>query len=445
MEIVLDSAPIAETTIPAPIVGAIDGGTETANEGSDDIMIADPQLAALASLSKSVYKSEEPMKEALKELSDKFEKPLKEQYAKTKGKNGVVTTPKPTNGIAKPIEVVKPAETPATKPEEGAVKPTIQKAGKLFQKPTVEIPKAAAEEKKYYISEEADRVLTERIKDKVGDFKDLQSFFDERLPGMRQIVSKAKEHETKFNTIQDQINNAPEPIRQMLVASAKDDLVGAREAAQRFLNYVDYSKPFADQAKVAVQALMPKLNTTDPNGKDYYDLDDKEDAKAQNLKIIAEDLFNKEKKDTEARVKDNQDRYEKLQGKATSVLTSSIQKLNDSLPDDFPQKVAFMKDVDRTWRSTDGIDSIFYDKEGVPVEDAAERSFFAIHGKSIVAWYENALYEAEMEKQNLIASGVGKSAVAPTNNRNYVSGASNNLVEETRKNIRPVKSRIQPA
>lgn len=425
--------------------GTVNTGTNGTQTGSDDIVIADPSLSALASLSKSVRGTDQPIKDALNERLGKFETPLKEAYAKKNGQNGQQQKSTPVQ--QKPTEV--PTDKAVdTKKEEGAgteekkSTSTVRKPSRLFEKPVVEAaPTEGATENKYFISEDADKRLVELFKPFAGDDVKLENFIKETLPTWRNKVSKAAEHENNFKSLSNDINSAPEPLRKAFVAYKKGDLGAMREAVSGFNNFVDYTKNFAGQEKVAMKALMPKLNLDDASADNYIDIDDPSDPKVKQLKDVAEDLFNKEKVAEEKRIEKQSNESKKLQETATKILLDSIKNLEDSLPDDFDKKGAFMKSVNSIWRTPNGIDSIFYDEEGVPVKDAALRSFYAIHGEDVVAYYQNELYNKEVELQNLIASGVGKSAATASNSRNHISTPTNNLVNQTRSSIKPQKDR----
>lgn len=433
----------APTTTDNGVIDTPTNGVTTNAPASDDVVIVDNNLSALESLSKSVYKAgKNPVSENLKQHLDKYEPALKEA-----AKKQTLSNPNGNNGLPKatPQEVKeKPEDVKTTAPvQEAGKQPVVQKPTKLFQKPTVVESGTTAPDPKYFISAEADAMLKQRIESKVGSIKDLPSFFDEWLGSARQKLSKFGEMERNYTQLNADINNAPRPVVDYLLANKRGDFTGMREALTKLNNHVDYSRPFSEQVKVAAAKYMPSLNITDENGDNYIDFDDPLDSKVKSLKDAIENLWNKDKEAMEHRATQAKAEEEAFRDKATKSLTTQLKSLSELVPDDFEGKEGFMKGVDKIWRTPSGIDLMFFDKDGQPLENAVERSFYAMYGQDIIAWLQNALYEVETEKQNLIASGVGKTVPQPPAERNFVNGSGQDLVKDTRKSITPYKDRYE--
>lgn len=443
MELTSLDSPAEAATVDAPATSGVSSPSPESN-GQGNTILNDPSLIALSQLSKSIRRTDAPIQKAINEKLGKFEPQIKEVYNKVGNlKNGQ------KNGQPQsPAADVKTAETPTPteeKPVSAEQKPMVSKPSKLFTKPTVEVQKTeGGEAPKYFLSEEHDKTLHSMLKPIAGDNVNVKTFFEETLPQWRKTISKASEYENNYKAISEQVNSAPEPIRNALIAAAKGDMAAARQYASGMSNFIDYSKPFADQAKVAMKVLMPKINIEDASADNFVDIDDDSDPKIKNLKAVAEDLFNKEKVQENSRMEREAKEGKERQAKAVARLQESIKKLNDNLPDDLEKKGSYMKSVESVWRSQDGVERIFFEEDGTPVEDAAERAFNALHANEVYAFYQQALYDLQTELQNVLASGVGKSAAVASSQRNYVSAGKTDLVSQTRKSIPTPKNRMEP-
>lgn len=440
-------SPSEATTVDAPASSGV-GSATSESVSEQPTVLNDPSLIALSQLSKSVRRTDAPIQKAINERLGKLEPQIKEVYNKVGNlkngqKNGA--PPKVATEVKTEVKTESAPAAEATKESTEPVKPSVSKPSKLFTKPTVEAAKTGGgEAPKYFLSEEHDKILHSMLKPVAGDNVNVKTFMEETLPQWRKTVSKAAEYENNYKAISEQVNSAPEPLRNALVAVAKGDLAAARQYAAGMSNYIDYSKPFADQAKVAMKVLMPKINIEDASADNYVDIDDDSDPKIKNLKSVAEDLFNKEKVAETSRIEREAKEGKERQAKAVARLQESIKKLNDNLPDDLEKKGAYMKSVESVWRSQDGVERIFFEEDGTPVADAAERAFNALHAPEVYAFYQQALYDLQTELQNLIASGVGKSAAVASSQRNYVSAGKNDLVSQTRRSIPTPKNRLEP-
>lgn len=403
---------------------------QPAADKSDELVIADPNLGALASMVKNVYGDDKKFETAVKEKLGKY------TVTDPNSKIGTKAAEEKKPAADNPPAAKDTTDTPAADADKGAKKDDTGAKKLPFGKPA-----AAPASTEPYLSKEADEKLLKVIQTKFGDgIKSVQQFMENMAPDWRKAVTKADELETKYKNIAEKIDSLPEPVVKAIIAYHRNDLTEFHTLLKTATTYVDYAKPLNDQIKLAAQTLLPEINITDEKADDYVNIENPVTALDKKTRSMLERTFNKEKSAFQQSIKDNEERQAKISEKTTKRVTASLNELTESLPDDYQHKTAHLKDVQRILSTDGGLEMLFLDKDGVPVKDVAKRILFALHPDEVLAPYQQEIDRLQGLLNDTIASGVGKKQDAALNKRQFVDAGGESLVEEMSKNIGPKKS-----
>ncbi len=235
--------------------------------------------------------------------------------------------------------------------------------------------------------------------------KDPSKFF-ESVDKWRNQSQKASDYESNYDELVEGLGSLPQPIKDAIdaYANAQD----YREAFKQSTPSIDFSKDVDDLDKEAVvshyfKAKVEKQKKKVDDGELYPE---EYDEYIEDMYDSAERLFKSDKKDWERERVD----YIRQEEESNEALKNSAINSVDSLKNKYPNFSSNELRKIRTSLVDGGLENLFYDKNGVFKEDAAEKVALALYGdKLIQSFIKQAESKSESKANaNIVARGKKK-------------------------------------
>lgn len=425
------------------------GGAGAVVEIPDDTVVVDSELAHLAEMEKSLLgKTDLDV-----EVKDKLGKHLKvTPVEKTSAKKeteeveGGDSDDEDDSKKKPPAKKEAKAEGAAAKEEDGGEeeeKKEVKGKALPFMKKVVSTPGTT----KPLFDETIDKSVTEYLQKNFGkEIKDPKTFFEKSVNAWRDDSQKLPHVQEQLNKLSGAIDDLPEFFQKAMVAYKKDE--DWQSVLSNGMNEgIDFKKPLDKQLNRVAKVLMPEANLTDISEEDYVDLKNEDSVKTKKFMTTLKRVFEERK---ELWNKDNQTQAEKNKTqmeKATGVVKKSVKSLTEMLPEDFEKRDAHLKGVKQIMNNGE-FDSIFFDDDGTPHEDVAERVYFAKFGPELVASYIEEIDRLQGMLNDMAASGTDKKASKTSNKRTVAVAADGtdlvDVYEKSQSNGKAGKSRYDP-
>lgn len=288
---------------------------------------------------------------------------------------------------------------PAKEPAQAAANPAAESSAttldsELFE---VEKPKSDAPGKTYKTIDE----LKSAYKDKFG-IEDPEKLLEVGTK-WRSDSAKLGELQKNYDKITNWYKSIPTEYRNLLNAYSTGQDVKPFVAQ---LTSLDYSKTFEQHdIKTLIKEVAPNINVNDTTLDDYIDVTDLRDPAVKATLELAKERYNNK----QAAIQREREGMTKSQeAYATSVMSSissSVENLTSTYKKIAQEKV---KNINEILSSDDVEGKLLTDDKGLYLADAAERVYFALHGKDELKKIYDAYAKLKDEYEQVLSKGTDK-------------------------------------
>jgi|GEM_PF-5482900 hypothetical protein len=241
--------------------------------------------------------------------------------------------------------------------------------------------------------------ITKILKDKYN-IQDIPTFL-ESADKWRSKATQSEQEIQRLQNFKGAWDNLPPDLQDVMVAYYENRDYTEILNSPKFINL---NKPFEQQdiAKV-VRYLNPDINLSNKDADDYVDLGDIKDPSVKALINTAKTQYAREQASYKANLTSQKTAQQEDQRKFVSSVDASLQKLTTTLPTTAAERV---KDVAGVLKSGDIEGSLFYQGDLLR-EDAAERAYYALHGKALIAAAKEKIAELNKTIETTVSGGSG--------------------------------------
>lgn len=305
----------------------------------------------------------------------------------------------PVSQAAAAKENIKDANPPAKEPAKAAANPAAESGTTTLDSELFDVKevKSDAPGKTYKTIDE----LKAAYKEKFG-IEDPEKLLEVGTK-WRGDSAKLGELQKNYDKITNWYKSIPTEYRNLLNAYSQGQDV--RPFIQQ-LTSLDYSKTFEQHdIKTLLKEVAPSINTSDKELDDYIDVTDLRDPAVKATLELAKERYNNK----QAAIQREREGMTKSQeAYSTSVLSSistSVENLTSTYKKIAQEKVKNINDI----LSSDDVEGkLLTDNKGLYLPDAAERVYFALHGKDELKKIYDAYAKLKDEYEQVLSKGTDK-------------------------------------